>query len=158
MLKGVLSGSPASAPVFVLDPLTDLVKPEYIGHRYNVGSEIAGTTRVRVMRVEITAWRGRVMGFFYRHPEEEERFSSEGRSSSVSGGSIMRRNEEWGAGGEDLEILSEALAQKEAKLFFAFRLFSKGSAFYSSYAEVRLTKSAQQELQVWLDQVLEQQS
>lgn len=159
MLRGVLSGSPASAPVFVFDVTTDIKPSGYLAVRYNIGAgSSAGSTRVQIGGAEMTAWRGRIMVFAYKHPDEEERFSLEHSDSPVSGGRIAPRYEYGLVRGDDddFTVLAKALSARETRIYFDFHLFSRGSSFYATQAVLVLTVAGKRDLQVWFDRVLEQ--
>ena len=159
MLRGVLSGSPASAPVFVFDLTTDIKPSPYIAVRYNLGGD-EGSFRMRLAGLEVTAWRGRIMVLAYKHPEEQEQFTGETSASPVGGGRIRRRYEHERAEPreemDDFTVLARALQEREARLYFNVRLWSR-SAFYEHQATATLTTVGKRDLQVWFDRVLEQQ-
>ena len=78
----------------------------------------------------------------------------------VGGGRIRRRYEHERAEPreemDDFTVLARALQEREARLYFNVRLWSR-SAFYEHQATATLTTVGKRDLQVWFDRVLEQQ-
>lgn len=142
MLHGVLSGGIGMAPVLTLDP--EDIKAVIV-HFTGVDGE--DDIRAKVAQVELTAWRGQVMGFFTNHPDSEENFYADEGRVLVAGGRLVTKV-------THLQMLQSTLQMKNPTLVFPLRL-GRSSSFYASNAHLTLTKKGAEAFAVWLDKCLE---